>query len=126
MSASKPSKPSPSRSTSAMNQPAAPRPSPSPEQASQIVDQGLQLLENLLARWMSTPASTFQEQALRSLLPQFLPSLQAELRKSPAATVQVLAFVHQALGELLAVDAPQLLLPELARLASGNNGTAST
>lgn len=109
-----------------MNQPEAPRPSPSHAQASQIVDQGLQLLEDLLARWMSTPASTFQEQALRSLLPQFLPSLQAELRKNPTATVQVLAFVHQVLGDLLTnPEAPRLVLT-LGELASGHNGTAST
>ena len=75
---------------------------PSPEQASQILERLLQLLEKLLERWMSSPASTFQEQALRSLLPQFLPSLQTELRKNPLQVVQVLQFVQLMLGELLA------------------------
>jgi len=93
---------------------------PSPEQASQILERLLQLLEKLLERWMSSPASTFQEQALRSLLPQFLPSLQAELRKNPLQVVQVLQFVQLMLGELLADPtggvAEQLLQIQLAEL----------
>ena len=93
---------------------------PSPEQASQILERLLNLLEKLLERWMSSPASTFQEQALRSLLPQFLPSLQTELRKNPLQVVQVLMFAHVMLGELLADPtgggAEQLLLLQLAEL----------
>jgi len=93
---------------------------PSPEQASQILERLLNLLEKLLERWMSSPASTFQEQALRSLLPQFLPSLQAELRKNPLQVVQVLQFVQLMLGELLADPtggvAEQLLQIQLAEL----------
>ena len=105
-----------------MSQPAAAFPQPTPEQASQIVDRLLQLLEKGLEWWMKTPASTFQEQALRSLLPQFLPSLQNELRKQPVGTVQILVLVHLALGKLLTTDpmaelSDQQLLAQLAELA---------
>jgi hypothetical protein len=103
-----------------MNEPGPPTFQPSPEQATQIVERLLQLTEKLLERWMSSPASTFQEAALRSLLPQFLPSLQTELRKNPLQVVQVLMFVQLLLGELLAdpsgAGAEQLLLVQLAEL----------
>ncbi len=102
-----------------MSQPAA-FPQPSPEQASQTVDRLLQLLEKLLERWMSSPASSFQEQALRSLLPTFAPSLATELRKQPLVVVQALMFAQVMLGELLADPtsggAEQLLLLQLAEL----------
>lgn len=102
-------------------------PQPSPERASQIVDQLAKLLETLLERWMKTPASSFQEQALRSLLPQFVPSLLSELRKDPVATVAVLTFVHWSLTELL-LDTGQLELglEHLRQLIAPPNGTSST
>lgn len=104
--------------------PPAPYQQPSPQQASLILDQLLQMVTTLLERWMSSPASTFQEQALRSLLPQFLPSLEAELRKEPVKVIQVLAFIHVMLGELLTdpstPGAHQLLLIQLAELGQPN------
>lgn len=96
-----------------MQPPAQPSPFPTPEQARQIVDKLLQLGDQLLEQWMKTPTSSFQEQALRSLLPAFVPSLQTELRKDPGATVAVLAFVHVALGELLQDSTTQLPGPAL-------------